>query len=77
MKVTAIPHENFRYHVQSKSNPNQTHMVDLISSECSCISWTCRNKEYTKRTGRPFECCHQQAAWQQVKDDIKARYKSK
>jgi len=77
VKVTAIPGEVFRYHVQSKSNPNQTHMVDLIEGQCSCVSWTCRQKKYREIYGKPFECCHLKAAWEQVKDGIRQRYKSK
>ena len=41
--VRSIPGEPLRFHVRSKSNPSETHMVDLGEfngqGRCDCIRW--------------------------------------
>ncbi len=75
MIVEAIPGEPFRYRCKSESQPGWR-MVCLIDAECSCPDWTTRHKAYTQRTGQPYECKHQKAAWEQVKRDIRSRMRT-
>lgn len=48
VRVDPIPGEVLRYHVQSWSNPNAPHMVDLSlyggNGECSCRDFTTRRR---------------------------------
>lgn len=73
-RVIPINGETLRFHVPSSSVKKETHLVDLITCECDCISWTCRRRAYKQRTGKDFECVHIRAAWEQVKQDIRKRY---
>ncbi len=75
MKVRAILGETCRYHVQSSSNPNRLHLVDLLEHECSCTDWTCRQRGYRERTGQRYHCRHIRAAREEFLNDILERLK--
>ena len=60
--VTPIPFEVGRYRVRSASNPEQDHLVDLLSGECGCASYTCRQRAHKAKWGVPYRCRHILAA---------------
>jgi hypothetical protein len=76
MDVQAVEGEPFTYLVKSRTTPGH-HKCYLPDSQCSCIGWTTRQKAYKKAIGRDYECAHIKACWQQLKDDIKAKYGTK
>ena len=58
MKVRPIVGECGRYLVQSRTNPEQEHLVDLLEGFCGCADYTCRRRVYEENTGKPFRCSH-------------------
>lgn len=72
LKVFPIEGENaLRYRVQSRSDPEHPHLVDLSSfggyGQCSCKNWQCRVwPQIRDKSVRPLEpkatCAHVRAA---------------
>ena len=58
MKVRPIAGECGRYLVQSSSNPEQEHLVDLLEHFCGCGDYTCRRRVYEENTGKKYLCKH-------------------
>ena len=50
------------YWVESNSVPGQRHLVDLLSGECGCASYTCRQRAHKAKWGVPYRCKHVTAA---------------
>jgi hypothetical protein len=70
MNVKEVPHEPFRYHVQSATDPDQWYLVDLLENKgggiCSCRDHFARRQPALNR-GEPkltpaTTCRHVQAA---------------
>ena len=70
MKIRSIVGEVGRFWVESESNPDGEHLVDLLEHECGCASFTCRNREYREKFGHNFTCKHIQAAREAFLNDI-------
>ena len=70
MKITAVVGEAGRYLVDSDSNPDQRHLVDLLEHECGCASWVYRNRKYKEAYGHNFTCRHIAAARQHFCDEV-------
>lgn len=66
VRVSPIPNEPLRFHVESWSRPGETHVVDLGArypmGRCSCESYTCTLWPEFKRTLRPRYCRHIESA---------------
>lgn len=60
--VTPVMGEIGRYHCQSDTNPNQSHLCDIIDNECGCADFVCRQRKYREKTNRPYLCKHLRAA---------------
>ena len=60
--VTAIPGEDWRFHVESYSDPKHPHLVDIAAhyplGKCSCHDWSCRRFPEWKKTLKPVRCRH-------------------
>ena len=70
MKVTDVVGEAGRFWVQSDSNPEQRHLVDLLEHECGCPSFTCRNRAYKEKYGHNMTCKHIDAARNHFTDEV-------
>ena len=57
VKVAEIPGELMRFRVESWSNPQKPHLVDLLArkgfGECSCTDWVTR-RAVNARNGAPM-----------------------
>lgn len=60
--IECVAGEQWRYHVSSKSNPDQSHLCDLTENfplgECGCSDYTCRRLPNFRKTGNPVRCIH-------------------
>jgi hypothetical protein len=61
MRVEPIQLEVGRYWVESESTEDK-HLVDLLSGECGCASWVCRQRAHKAKWGVPLRCKHVLAA---------------
>lgn len=65
VRVTFIPGEPLRGHVESWSRPNESHLVDITSrqpmGECSCEHYQCTLWPLFKQTLKPKRCRHLEA----------------
>ena len=76
MDIQAVEGEPFTYLVKSRTSAGH-HKVYLPDSQCSCIGWTTRQFKHKQATGKDYECAHVKECWNQLKDDIKAKYGTK
>lgn len=64
-EVTPIPHEPYRYHVQS-STPGEPYLVDLEArfpmTRCTCRNYECVRWPEFKKTLLADHCKHSKAA---------------
>lgn len=64
--VECVPGEAWRYFVNSKSSPDQRHLVDLTDNfplgSCGCADYVCRRLPNYRKTGNPIRCLHLNAA---------------
>lgn len=68
MTVEPVMGEVGRYWVESESTEGR-HLVDLLSGECGCASWVCRQRAYKAKWGVPLRCKHIIAAREYALDD--------
>ena len=71
LRVEPIPGEPLRFRVQSQSEPEHMHVVDLGLNEgggfCDCPDFCCRRDGFLKATRLPYQdrtsCSHVKAAF--------------
>lgn len=72
LRVEPIPGEPLRFRVESVSQPDQPHTVDLCVDDhgnyyCDCMDFCARRDGFLKATGLPFQdrtsCSHVKAAF--------------
>ena len=59
--VIPIHMEPGRYYVQSSATSTR-HLCDILSDECGCADWVCRQRAHREKTGLPYHCKHLKAA---------------
>ena len=62
MKVEPIMGETLGFWVQSNSNPEMRHRVDLGEGACGCASFVCNRAKWAATYGVQFRCRHIDAA---------------
>lgn len=70
MKIQDIMGEPCRYWVQSESNPETRHLVDLFENQCGCADYVCRRRKYEQETGSPYRCRHILACREHFLEDV-------
>lgn len=70
MTIRAITGEVGRYFVQSGSQPEGEHLVDLLEHECGCADYVCRRRAHEIKTGHKYVCRHLFAVRNHFLDEI-------
>ena len=77
MKIEPVVGEVCRFFVQSGSNPDGRHLVDLLEGQCGCADYVCRRRAYEAKTGSPYKCRHLRATREFFLDQILSAIKNK
>lgn len=71
MTITHIMGEPGRLWVASDTNPEQTHLVDILENQCGCPDYVCRRRQWEQaHPDKKYRCKHLIAAREFFLDEV-------